>query len=154
MKNIKNKEIKTIFKNYLSRNNLRTTKQRNLILNAFINSKHVTVEQLYDIVKKIDNTIGIATVYRTLNLFCKAGICNEIKLNDGSSRYEPNIKSEHHDHLVCIYCGKVVEIFDKEIEQLQISLSNKYGFELVDHKLTLFGICPECQKKGFTDKKK
>lgn len=144
---MKNKEIKNIFNNFLKQNNLRTTKQRDLILNIFLQKKHITIEQLYESVKKKDNTIGIATVYRTLKLFCEANICNEIKLRDGTSRYEPVIFSEHHDHLICINCGKVIEVFDKEIENIQMKICKEYDFELIDHKLTLYGLCKECREK-------
>lgn len=141
------KDIYGIFTKYLSEQNLRMTTQRELILKTFCKQKkHVTAEQLYEILKKIDPTIGHATVYRTMKLLTEAGIARELNFGEGSVRYEPDTAKEHHDHLVCVKCGENIEFLDEEIETLQNRIVNKYGYKLVDHSLNLYGICPKCQK--------
>jgi len=141
------KEEKKILTEYLKKNNLKATKQKNIVLVAFLKSKrHITADELYRILKKKHSGIGIATVYRTLKLFCDSGICRELRLDDGLIRYEALYGHEHHDHLICIKCGKVVEIRENKIEELQVKTAKKNGFELKYHRLDMYGICKKCSQ--------
>lgn len=141
------KDTQAVFTKFLSEQGLRMTTQRELILKTFNKQKkHVTAEQLYDVLKKLDSSIGHATVYRTLKLLTEAGIARELNFGEGSVRYEPNFDREHHDHLVCVKCGEHIEFLDEEIEQLQKRIVEKYGYELVDHSMNLYGVCPKCRK--------
>ncbi len=139
---------KQIFTEFLVKKNLRDTPQRELILNEFLRrEQHISAEELYDIVKQRDRTIGQATVYRGLKLLCEAGLAREVDFGDGTMRYEHEFGHEHHDHLVCTTCGKMVEVLDPAIETLQKALAEKYGFSLSNHEMYLYGICSECRGK-------
>lgn len=138
-----------IFINFLRTKNLKLTNQREEILNIFIRTqRHLTTEDLYNIVKKKDPNIGQATVFRTLKLMCEAGIAREVDLGDKKLRYEHKYGHEHHDHLVCTKCGKFIEVMDMEIEKLQDNLCRKFNFFPVRHKMQVFGICKKCKKGG------
>jgi len=141
-------EEKKILTDYIQRNNLKISGQKLKILDSFLSSKkHITAEELYGIIKKKHKSIGIATVYRTLKLLCDSGICRILKLDDGVTRYEALYGHEHHDHLICANCGKVVEVYDKKIEELQLKIAKKHHFILKNHRLDMYGICSECKKK-------
>ncbi|GAB6271221.1 Fur family transcriptional regulator [Smithella sp. F21] len=142
------KSEKEIFDNYLIKKNLRETPQRGLILDTFLkHEEHISAEQLYDIVKKRDPSLGQATVYRVLKLIVEAGLAREVDLGDGVMRYEHNYNHPHHDHLVCRGCGKTIEVFDSVIEELQKRVAESYGFELTDHEMYLYGFCENCRKR-------
>lgn len=135
-----------VFINFLREKNLKLTEQREEILDSFIKTnKHLTVEELYDRVKKKDSSIGQATVSRTLKLLCKAGIAEEIELGDRKIRYEQKLGHGHHDHLICTKCGKFIEAVNKKIEKLQSNLCAEHKFLPKKHRLEIFGICKECQ---------
>ena len=102
-------------------------------------SDHPDVDELYTRVTKIDPKISIATVYRTVKLFEEAGILAKHDFRGGKARYE-QISESHHDHLIDIKSGDIIEFVDEEIEKLQKKVADKYGYELVDHKLELYGV--------------
>jgi len=102
-------------------------------------SDHPDVDELYSRVSKIDPKISIATVYRTVKLFEEAGILTKHDFKGGKARYEAMIES-HHDHLIDIKSGEIIEFVDEEIEKLQKKVAEKYGYTLVDHKLELYGV--------------
>ena len=102
-------------------------------------SDHPDVDELYTRVTKIDPKISIATVYRTVKLFEEAGILAKHDFKGGKARYE-QISESHHDHLIDIKSGDIIEFVDEEIEKLQKKVADKYGYELVDHKLELYGV--------------
>ncbi|HDQ03629.1 MAG TPA: transcriptional repressor [Deltaproteobacteria bacterium] len=140
---------KEIFGKYLSRHNLRDTPQRELILDTFLKrEEHISAEDLYDIVKKRDPSIGQATVYRMLKLLAEAGLARELDFGDCIKRYEHNYNHPHHDHLICRKCEKTVEVVEPQIEDLQKRVAEKYGFKLTDHSLYLYGYCANCRKRG------
>jgi Fur family transcriptional regulator, ferric uptake regulator len=142
------KTEKQIFSDFIARKGLRSTSQRELILDEFLRqTKHISAEELYDLVKMRDKTIGQATVYRVLKLLSESGIAREVNFGDGSIRYEHDLGHEHHDHLVCTSCGKMLEVVDPAIETLQKALAEKYGFTLSDHEMYLYGICADCRSK-------
>ena len=119
---------------------LRMTDQRRIIAKTLQNSSdHPDVEQLYSRAVLKDPGISIATVYRTVKLFEEAGILDRVEFNDGRSRYE-DAERDHHDHLIDLQTGEILEFFDNEIERLQEKISEKFGYKLLGHKLELYGI--------------
>ena len=125
---------------------VKLTDQRKIIAKVMADSKrlygesdHPDVDELYNRVIKIDSKISIATVYRTVKLFEEAGIVTKHDFKGGKARYE-QLNESHHDHLIDIKSGEIIEFVDNEIEKLQKKVAEKYGYELVDHKLELYGI--------------
>jgi len=124
---------------------VRLTEQRKVIAKVMSESKetygskdHPDVDELHKRVSVIDSRISIATVYRTVKLFEEAGIIERHDFREGKSRYEP-LTEEHHDHLIDVNSGEIVEFVDKDIEDLQKKIAQKLGYKLVDHKLELYG---------------
>ncbi len=143
------KAIKAVFGDYLSKNNLRSTTQRDLILDVFqMVKRHITTEELYNLVRSRDASIGWATVHRTLKLLCDAGVAREVDFGDGVLRFEPQLTGGHHDHLICNNCGEAFEVVDQEIERLQEKLARKHGFVVMSHRMDIFGLCRKCKKGG------
>tara|TARA_B100000700_G_scaffold330742_1_gene458750 strand:+ start:2770 stop:3198 length:429 start_codon:yes stop_codon:yes gene_type:complete len=125
---------------------VKLTDQRKVIARVMSESKktygesdHPDVDELYNRVSKIDSKISIATVYRTVKLFEEAGILTKHDFKGGKARYE-ELRESHHDHLIDIKTGEIIEFVDDEIEKLQKKVADKYGYELVDHKLELYGV--------------
>lgn len=132
---------------YLEKNHLKQTKQRELILQAFLEAnRHVTSDDLYQAVRKEHSNIGYTTVYRTMKLLVEAGLATERHFDDGITRYE--IEQEHHDHLVCVNCGKIQEFECEEIEARQNEVASEYGFEVLRHRHELYGHCASCRENG------
>ena len=122
------------------RKGLRMTGQRKIIAQVLENAAdHPDVEELYKRTSKIDPTISIATVYRTVKLFDEAGILDKLEFGDGRARYE-DAKREHHDHLIDVNSGRVIEFMDSDIEKLQEKIAQKLGYRLMGHKLELYGV--------------
>lgn len=141
-------EARAVFLDYLAANGLKTTPQRNLILDVFLHCEgHLTAEDLYAEVKAVDPAVGQATVYRTLKLLDDAGVARAVNFGDGVARYEHELGHEHHDHLICEQCGRNIEVLDPKIEKLQEALAKKHGFTLTGHKMYLYGLCADCRKK-------
>jgi len=133
---------------YLSGQGLRATLQRDRILREFLAVQgHVSAEELYLRLKKSAPSIGYATVYRTLKLLATAGLADERHFDDGITRYEYAPAGDHHDHLICTACGKIIEFENRRIEQLQQDVARKHGFLVRNHKLELYGMCVTCRKK-------
>lgn len=119
---------------------LRMTRHRRIVAQVLSESRdHPDVELLHQRAHKLDAKIGLATVYRTVRLFEEADIIEKHDFGEGRSRYE-EIRDEHHDHLIDIKNGKVVEFSNKEIEQLQQVIAEKLGYKLVEHRLELYGV--------------
>lgn len=119
---------------------LKLTEQRRVIARVLSDAEdHPDVDQLYRRATNIDPRISIATVYRTVRLFEEANILTRHDFGDGRARYE-EMPSEHHDHLIDVRSGKVVEFHDAELEQLQENIAKRLGYRLVDHRLELFGV--------------
>ena len=120
--------------------NVKLTEQRKIIAKVMSDSHdHPDVNELYLRVSKLDNKISIATVYRTVKLFEEAGIITKHDFKGGKARYE-ELSEQHHDHLIDIKSGEIIEFVDEEIEELQKKVAKKYGYKLVDHKLELYGV--------------
>ena len=119
---------------------VKLTDQRKLIAQTMSNSHdHPNVDELYKRVSKIDSKISIATVYRTVKLFEEAGILTKHDFKGGKARYE-KLADSHHDHLIDVQSGEIVEFVNEEIEKLQETVAEKLGYQLLDHKLELYGI--------------
>ncbi len=137
---------KDAFNRFAAKRGLRSTRQRDLILDVFLSSHdHLSVEELYLKVKATNPGVGQATVYRTLKLFVEAGLAREMTMSDGQTRYEHLSAGEHHDHLICTRCGAIVEFEDATIERLQGEIALRHGFSITSHRLDLYGICPACK---------
>ena len=119
---------------------VKLTEQRKIIAKVMSEANdHPDVDELYIRVSKIDSKISIATVYRTVKLFEEAGILAKHDFKGGKARYD-ELSESHHDHLIDIKTGEIIEFVDDEIEKLQKKVAEKYGYELVDHKLELYGV--------------
>lgn len=131
---------------YLRDKDLKQTRQRKLIVEELLDlNDHVDAERLHQKLILKDAGIGLATVYRTLTMLKEAGLVEEQKFTDGKALFEVLDPENHHDHLICINCGKIIEFEDKTIERLQEEIATKYGFTLLSHRLDLYGKCKvEC----------
>ncbi len=119
---------------------VKLTDQRRIIARVMSEADdHPDVDELYTRVSKIDTKISIATIYRTVKLFEEAGILTKHDFKGGKARYE-EMRESHHDHLIDIKTGEIIEFVDDEIEKLQKKVADKYGYKLVDHKLELYGV--------------
>ncbi len=119
---------------------VKLTDQRKIIAQVMSNSSdHPDVDELYKRVSKIDSKISIATVYRTVKLFEEIGILAKHDFKGGKARYE-ELSEGHHDHLIDIKTGEIIEFVEEDIEKLQKKVAEKYGYDLVDHKLELYGV--------------
>ncbi|MBF0522020.1 MAG: transcriptional repressor [Candidatus Omnitrophica bacterium] len=133
---------------YISSQKLKQSHKRLTVLKAISASpkRHLTAHEVLALLNKKRSGIGQATVYRSLRLLCDAGVLNELRCEDGSSRYEFASAGSHHDHLICTKCGRFVEVFDPEIERLQDKLFARHGFYPERHKLELYGVCRMCKR--------
>ncbi|MBB5019198.1 Fur family ferric uptake transcriptional regulator [Chitinivorax tropicus] len=125
---------------------LKATAPRLKILNLFETSdqRHMTAEDVYRLLIAEDLDIGLATVYRVLTQFEQAGLLVRHHFESGKAVFELN-QGSHHDHLVCVKCGKVEEFFDAEIEKRQDAIAKKHGFAIESHSMYLYGLCKDCQ---------
>jgi len=138
-----------IFDEFVRSKGLKQTEQRREILRIFLKEeRHLTAEELYRLVKKRIPSIGFSTIYRTLKLLCECGLCRELKIEKGTVRYEHLYGHEHHDHIICVRCGRFVEVVDPEIERLQEAMAEREGFLLQSHKLLMYGICKTCKENS------
>ncbi len=133
---------------YMSRKGLRSTEQRRTIIDAFFDQReHLTVDELLELVRAKDARIGYATVYRTLKMLADSGIVVEHRFGDGYTRFELADDEAHHDHLICLTCGKITEFEAPAIEELQEKIAARYGFDVLEHKHELYGTCRSCLEK-------
>ena len=129
---------------YLEDHNLKHTRQREAVLEIFLDaSGHITGEEIYTRVRQQHENIGYTTVYRTMKLLCEAGLAVERHFDDGITRYE--IEHEHHDHLVCLRCGKIIEFECSMIESAQQDIADRYQFRVLRHRHELYGHCSDCE---------
>ena len=137
-----------LFKTRISEEGLKATKQREEILNIFLNSSgHKNLAQIYAQVAKINPKIGYTTVYRTLKLLTHLGLATQRKFADGETRYEPASEGSHHDHLICLDCGKIIEFEDQTLETLQNGIARRHRFKISHHRMEIYGCCEECHRK-------
>jgi Fur family ferric uptake transcriptional regulator len=140
-------EEQEVFLKHIQKQGLKRTAQRDLILEVFLRTEaHLSSEDLYRLVQKDDPSIGHTTVYRTLKLLTEAGLAREVRFGDGRAHYEHNYKHEHHDHMICSECGKVIEFFSAELEAIQDATAAKHKFQITQHLLRIIGICADCRR--------
>ncbi|MFC1527204.1 Fur family transcriptional regulator [Candidatus Neomarinimicrobiota bacterium] len=134
-----------ILKETLQKKGLRYTQQRQEIWNDFRSTnEHRDAEEIFFALRKRGLDISRATVYRTIDVLVKNKLINKLDIGDGRARFEYNEKYLHHDHLVCIRCGKIVEFYNDEIEDLQNEIAKQNKFSLLNNSHQLFGICKDC----------
>ena len=140
-------EEQEVFHQHIQKQGLKRTAQRDLILDVFLNTEaHVSGEDLYQLVREKDSTVGQTTVYRTLRLLTDAGLAREVRFGDGRAHYEHNYKHQHHDHMICSECGKIIEFYSPELEAIQDAMAAKHRFQLTEHLLRMIGICADCRR--------
>lgn len=133
------------YKRMIREMGLKVTKQRMAILEGLNSGRaHVTAQEVYEVVNEKYPEIGFATVYRFLRKLTEQNFVTEVRMGGLPARYELT-PTEHHDHLTCVSCGKIVEFENVQIEKLQEDIAAKYGFKLTDHVLELYGVCSHCK---------
>lgn len=110
-------------------------------------SRHMSAEDLYKALLESGEEIGLATVYRVLTQFESAGLVNRLNFESGHSVFEIN-QGKHHDHMLCIKCGRVDEFIDDAIEARQAAIAERMGYDMTDHSLYIYGVCPDCRAEG------
>lgn len=141
-------------KKKLQNSSYKLTHQRKVVLEVFVDNPgtHLSAEEVHDILKQRSADIGLATVYRSLELLCdkEIGILQKIEFGDGCSRYELNLtepNTHQHHHLICTKCKRVTEFSEDMLDALETDIMKKCGFKVTDHQVKFFGLCEECQKK-------
>ena len=128
---------------------MKASRQREVIADVFFSAGgHLKVEDLLARVREVDERIGQATVYRTMKLLTRCGLAQPRQFGDGHTRYEPAFAHDHHDHLICTRCSRIVEFVDPRIEKLQDAVADEHGFVVTSHKMELYGLCPECKQEA------
>lgn len=139
-------EIKKILEKYLRSNNLRRTKEREIILEEIYNySKHFTIEELYIFLKNKGYKISRATVYNTIDVLLQCGLIKRHLFDQRSVYYEKSYRVSQHDHIICKNCGEIIEFCDPRLNTLISDLANIYNFQIISHELYLFAICKKCK---------
>lgn len=138
------------FRVYLRDHNLPITHQREVIAAAVLHADgHLSVEDIEGVLRREGTHVGTATVYRTLELLRRAGLVNELDFGEGFKRYEPSGgDGQHHEHVICVECGRVVEFTSDRIERMNMLIAEEYGFQHHHHRLAIYGVCGECQHRN------
>lgn len=140
-----------LYEKTLKENGYKLTNQRRVVLEALFNQsgEHLTAEEVHGIVKKVNPEIGLATVYRTLQLLSELGLIDKLNLDDGVVRYEigeADMKHRHH-HLICENCGSIEGVEDDMLDSIEDEFFQKYGFKVTDHVVKFYGVCKSCSDK-------
>jgi len=135
------------FRQWIKEQGLKATSQREDIAQVFFaTNRHISVEELYSEVRRVNPRVGYATVYRTMKLLKECGLAAERHFAEGQARFE-NVEAErHHDHIICERCGRIVEFVHPQMEQLQEKVAQRFGFLATMHKMEIYGICQECRE--------
>ncbi len=137
------------FRRYMRDHNLPVTHQREVIAATLFHSdSHLSVDDIERIVRADRAHVGKATIYRTLDLLVRAGLVDEHDFGEGFRRYEPRGARGHHEHLLCVECGKVVEFTSERIERMNVLIAEEHGFRHQHHRLEISGTCRECQQRA------
>jgi len=132
---------------YLARRGLKHSRQRERIAEVFFGmGGHVSVDELLVHARREDRRVSLATVYRTMKLLAESGLATAREFGDGQTRYEVAAGRARHDHLICTYCGQIVEFANGQIEALQAAVARRHGFEVERHRLELYGRCARCRE--------
>jgi Fur family ferric uptake transcriptional regulator len=143
------KSAETIFRQYLKENGLLYSKQREQILGTFMKAEsHLAIDDIYNAVRKKNPRIGLATVYRTMKIICDCGLAREVDFGDSLRRFEHKYQRRHHHHLVCIKCGRIIEVRSNRIEGLQKKLAKQHDFTSTRDTMKIFGVCSKCQRNA------
>jgi len=138
-----------VFYTHLKRVGLKRTAQRELILQAFLQSSgHLSTEELHHLVQSRDPSVGFTTVYRTLKLLAECGLAGAVAFQDGVARYEHQFNRRDHHHMLCVECGASVEFDSPAIEKVEHEIGRKHGWITTRHTFQIYGICQECQRKN------
>lgn len=128
---------------------VRWTNQRQIIVETFVSTDdHMTADDLHRRVRTLDASVSAATVYRTINLLVEIGVAHKRHFSSGSASFESALTKTHHDHLVCMSCGIITEFVHEPLETMQDQISKIHGFQLLHHRVELYGICPSCAARG------
>jgi len=141
-----------ILKEKLQKTGFKITPQRRAVVEILIQNKdtHLSSEEIYDLVRKDCPEIGLATVYRTMQLLDEVGVISKLNLDDGCIRYELSLDkddSHNHHHLICRECSKIMEVKDDLLESIESKIEETYGFNIIDHDVKFYGLCPSCKDK-------
>lgn len=130
---------------YLRAQGLKHTRQREAILDEFVDAgEHISLDELLAKVQQKMPGVGYATVYRSMKLFVEAGLAHERKFGDGQTRYEAaRVGDPHHDHIICVRCGRIFEFEDEVIEERQDAIAARFGMTIVSHRLDIWGQCAD-----------
>lgn len=131
----------------LKERGVRLTDQRRLVVRRAVSYLHFTAEELVKDVRAIDSSVARGTVYRTLALMYQAGVVEKHDFRYGAPNYEVTFGKAHHDHLMCMQCGEIIEFQEPRWERLQEEVVKRYGYQLLSHTHKLYGLCPACQHK-------
>ena len=129
---------------------IRLTAPRQLVVRRAVTYLHFTAEQLVDDVRTIDPSVARGTVYRTLALLHDTGVVEKHDFRYGAPNYEVTFAKAHHDHLMCVRCGEIIEFQEPRVETLQQAVVKRYGYQLLSHTHKLYGLCQRCQRVGPT----
>ena len=127
---------------------VRLTTERQLVVRRAVAYLHFTAEELVKDVRAVDSSVARGTVYRTLALLHDAGIVEKHDFRYGPPNYEVTFAKAHHDHLMCVRCGEIIEFQEPRVETLQDAVVKRYGYQLLSHTHKLYGLCPTCQRLG------
>jgi Fur family ferric uptake transcriptional regulator len=134
---------------YLHRKGLKITQQRQEIAESFLRAnRHLSAEELHRRIRRTQPEVGLSTVYRTLKLMVDAGLASRREFGDGITRYEPRTGESHHDHLICVRCGAIIEFENQKIEALQKEVAALNDFTVTRHRLEIYGYCRKCKPAG------
>jgi len=144
-----NDDLLERYKDILSSKNYKLTSQRNSILQVLIENKnrHFSADELYKEVAKVNPDVGLATIYRNLEIFCRLGITHRLDFDNKYKYYELSVEGNHHHHLICVKCGNIIEFNDQVLEDFENEIEDFYDFKIIDHRIKFYGICEECRKE-------
>ena len=137
-----------VFRRYLRDRTLPVTQQREAVAETvFLSGGHLSVGDIERALRRRSVDVGKATIYRTLDLLREAGLVQEHDFGEGRKRYEPQAAQSHHEHLICTGCGRVVEFSSERLERMKSLIADEYGFRYHHHRLEIYGVCQECQRR-------
>jgi len=139
-------ELLGVLSDYISKKGLRMTRQRQLIAQILLTSDgHLNIDELHQLTRKEDESVGYATIYRTVKLLVECGLVSSSQFGDGATRFESAVNRDHHDHLICTGCQKIIEFENEQIEELQHEVCEAHDFQMVHHKMEIYGLCGDCR---------
>ncbi len=137
------------FRHYLRDHRQPVTRQRDRVAEAVLTSdEHLSAEQIRRRLREAGEAVGLATIYRTLDLLVESGLVRAHDFGQGYRRFEPMPAQAHHDHLICLRCGKVEEFAHDRLERMLPIIADEYGFQPERHRVEIYGVCGPCQRKG------